>query len=147
MRHVFPEAEAEQGVAPLIVMPVVPRVDRRRYVTKRDLVKYGHTDGCQACTQLASGMHNAKVPHDDRCRDRIGELMAGDDDLRQVERMMSRTTVESKMKFRVQKLEKRWTLVNHRSSHGQLMKISHDRNHSSVFFLCYIFYLLFSLFF
>ena len=48
-------------------------------------MKYGHTDECQACTQLASGMHNAKVPHDDRCRDRIGELMASDDDQRQVE--------------------------------------------------------------
>ena len=39
-------------------------------------------------------MHNAKVPHDDRCRDRIGEPMAGDDDQRQVERMMSRTTAD-----------------------------------------------------
>ena len=68
-------------------MPAVPKVDLRRYVTKRDLVKYGYTDECQACTQLASGMHNAKVPHDDRCRDRIGELMAGDDDQRQVERV------------------------------------------------------------
>ena len=48
----------------------------------------------QACTQLASGMHNAKVPHGDKCRDRIGELMASDDDQRQVERMMSRTTVD-----------------------------------------------------
>ena len=69
--------EADQGVAPPIVMPAVPKKVRRRYVTKRDLVKYGYTDECQACTQLASGMHNAKVPHDDRCRDRIGELMAG----------------------------------------------------------------------
>ena len=86
-RPVVPEAEADQGVAPVVVMPAVPRVDRRRYVTKRDLVKYGYTDECQACTQLASGMHNAKVPHDDRCRDRIGELMAGDDDQRQVERV------------------------------------------------------------
>ena len=77
--------EADQGVAPVIVMPAVPKVDRRRYVTKRDLVRYGYTDECQACTQLASGLHNAKVPHDDRCRDRIGELMAGDDDQRQVE--------------------------------------------------------------
>ena len=50
-------------------------------------MKYGYTDECQACTQLASGMHNAKVPHDDRCRDRIGELMAEDDDQRQVERV------------------------------------------------------------
>ena len=46
---------------------------------KRDLVKYGCTDECH--------MHNAKVPHDDRCRDRIGELMAEDDDQRQVERV------------------------------------------------------------
>ena len=50
-------------------------------------MKYGYTSECQACTQLASGMHNAKVLHDDRCRDRIGELMAEDDDQRQVERM------------------------------------------------------------
>ena len=77
LRPAVPEAEADQGVALVIVMPAVPRVDRRRYVTKRDLVKYGYTDECQACTQFASGMHNAKVPHDDRCRDRIGELMAG----------------------------------------------------------------------
>ena len=66
----------------------------RRYVTKRDLVKYGYTDECQACTQLASGMHNAKVPHDNRCRDRIGELMAEDDDQRQVEREFGAAEVE-----------------------------------------------------
>ena len=94
VRLVVLEAEAERGVAPVIVMPAVPRADRRRYVTKRDLVMYGYTDECQACTQLASGMHNAKVPHDDRCRDRIGELMASDDDQRQVDRVASRTAVE-----------------------------------------------------
>ena len=59
-------------------------------------MKCGYTDKCQACTQLASNMHNAKVPHDDRCRDRIGELMAGDDDQRQVERVTPRTAVEVK---------------------------------------------------
>ena len=85
-RLVVPEAEADQGVAPVIVMPAAPKTDRRRYVTKRDLVKYGYTDECQACTQLASGMHNAKLPHDDRCRDRYGELLTEDDDQRQVER-------------------------------------------------------------
>ena len=94
VRPVVPEAEAEQGVAPVIVMPAFPRVDRRRYVTKRDLVKKGYTDKCQACTQLASVMHNAKLPRDERCRDRIGELMASDDDQRQVERVTSRTAVE-----------------------------------------------------
>ena len=86
-KPVVVKAEADQGVALVVVMPAVPRGDRGRYGTKRDLVKYGYTDECQACTQLASGMHNAKVPHDDRCRDRIGELMAGDDDQRQVERV------------------------------------------------------------
>ena len=30
VKPVVPEAEAEQGVAPVIVMPAVPRVDRRR---------------------------------------------------------------------------------------------------------------------
>ena len=94
MRPVVPEAEAEQGVALVIVMPAVPKVDRRRYVTKRDFVKYGYSDECQACTQLASGMHIAKVPHDDRCRHHIDKLMAGDDDQRQVERVTSRAAVE-----------------------------------------------------
>ena len=61
VRLVVPAAEAEQGVATVIVMLAVPKTDRRRYVTKKDLVKYGYTDECQACTQLASGMHNAKV--------------------------------------------------------------------------------------
>ena len=93
-RLVVPQAEADHGVAPVIVMPTVPKTDRRRYVTNRDLVKYGYTDECQACTQLASGMHNAKAPHDDRCRDRIGELMASDDEQRQVERVKSRAVPE-----------------------------------------------------
>ena len=37
VRPVVPEAEAEQSVDPVIVMPAVPKIDRRRYVTKRDL--------------------------------------------------------------------------------------------------------------
>ena len=39
-------------------------------------------------------MHNVKVPHDDRCQDRIGEPMVEDDDQRQVERVLSRTVPE-----------------------------------------------------
>ena len=54
-------AEADHGVSLVIVMSAVARVDQRRYVTKRHLVKYGHTDDCQGCTQLAAGMHHAKV--------------------------------------------------------------------------------------
>ena len=43
---------------------------------------------------VASGMHNAKVPDNDRCRGRIGHLMAKDGDQRQVERVSSRTISE-----------------------------------------------------
>ena len=50
-------------------MLAIPRNDRRRYVTKRDLVKCGYTDECRACTELSTDMHNAQVLHDDRCRD------------------------------------------------------------------------------
>ena len=96
-RLVVLEAEANQGVALVIVMLAAPRSDRRRYVTKRDLVKYGYTDECHACTQLASGIHNAKVPHDDRCRDRIGELVAQDD---------YQSLVLQRLKSRVRKPEK-----------------------------------------
>ena len=39
-------------------------------------------------------MHVARVPHDDRCRGRIVELMAEDDDPRQIERVSSRTVPE-----------------------------------------------------
>ena len=90
VRAVVPEAEADQGVAPVIVMLAVRKTDWKRYVTKRDVVKCGYTNECQACTQFASGMHNAKVHHDDRCRDRIGELMAEGDD----QRVSSRTVSE-----------------------------------------------------
>ena len=37
VRPVVPDAEADQGVAPVIVMLAVPKVDRRRYVTKEIL--------------------------------------------------------------------------------------------------------------
>ena len=60
-RPVVLVAKADQDVGLVIVVHAVPKIDWGRYVTKRDLVKYGYTDECQACTQLASGMHNAKV--------------------------------------------------------------------------------------
>ena len=86
------EAEADQGVAPVVVMLAVPKTDRKRYVTKRGLVKYGYTDECQACTQLASGRDDAQ---------------------RQVERV-SGLFVHS-LKSRGQEPENIWTLVNRRS--------------------------------
>ena len=56
-------------------------------------MKCGYTDECQACKQLAAGMHNAKVLHDDRCRDRFGKIVAEDDDHRQGERVSSSRAV------------------------------------------------------
>ena len=72
-------------------------------------MKYGFSDECQAWRQLGAGTHNARVPHDDRCRDRIGELMAEDDHQRQGERVWSRAVPE------VEKPERRWAFVNRRS--------------------------------
>ena len=114
----------------MIVMPVVPRVDRRRYVTKRDLVKYGYTDECQACTLLrqAGTMRRFLTMTDaETALASSWQVMTIRDKLSERCREQQLTL---KMKFRVRKPEKRWTLVNHRSSHGQLVKISHDRKHS-----------------
>ena len=87
-------------------------IDQGRYVTKRDLVKYGYTDECQACTQFASGIHNAKVFMT------TGAEIALASSWR---RTMTRDTLSEclgllvqKLKSRVQKPEKRWTLVNRR---------------------------------
>ena len=55
LRLVVLVAEADQGVATLIVIPL----GRRRYATKRDVVKY-------------------QGSHDDRCPDRSGEVTAED---------------------------------------------------------------------
>ena len=96
-RFVVTASAADQGVALVIVMPVVPRGDQRRYVTKRDLRKFGYTDERQACTQLAAGMHNVKVPHHGRCRDRIGELVAEHEDQRQYDRVSSRAVPEAEV--------------------------------------------------
>ena len=69
----------------------------RRYVTKRDLVKYGHDDECQACTHLAANMHNAEVPDDDRCLGRIGELTAEDGGQRHREQLSSGAVPEAEV--------------------------------------------------
>ena len=69
-------------------------------------------------------MHNAKVPHDDRCRDRIGELMAEDDDQRQVERV-SGTVHPEVVKSRVRGArEDRWfEWVDHRVQEPELDQV------------------------
>ena len=122
MSPVVPEAEAEEGVALVFVMPAVPRVDRRRYVTKRYLVKYGYTDECQACVQLASGMQNATDAETAALASSL-QVMTIRDKL-----SMSRTTSEVENEIPCPETGEE---VDHRSSHGQFTrKISHDRKHS-----------------
>ena len=56
MRPAVPEAKGEQGVVPVIVMPAVPKVDRRRYVTK--------TRSCEVWVhRRVSSMHAVGVRH------------------------------------------------------------------------------------
>ena len=102
----------QNRVLPLSVMPVVPRVDQKIRHEQRSLEVSVH----KRMSNMHVGVRHAQCEsfHDDRCRDTIGELMAG-------ERMTSRTTVEVEI-ISVQKPEKRWMLVNHRSSHGQNKK-------------------------
>ena len=76
----------------MIVMPADPRVDRKRYVTKRDLAKYGYARG--------SSMHAIGSRHAQRegsSRRQIGELMTQDEDQRQGERVSSRAVPEAEV--------------------------------------------------
>ena len=44
-------------------------------MTKKDVEDYGHTEGCVACTMVL--LHGrTEIPHDDRCRLRMAELLA-----------------------------------------------------------------------
>ena len=52
-------------------------------------------------------MRIAKVPRDDRCRDRTGEIMSEDETRNKVNE--SHHEHSQKLKFRVQKLEGMWT--------------------------------------
>ena len=53
---------------------------RRRYILKQDVARYGPTPGCEACTTLAAGAQRVTKPHSDECRARMEELMQRDED-------------------------------------------------------------------
>ena len=58
-------------------MPAEPQeIIRRIYVTKRDLVKYGRTDGCPGCR--ASLREGENKPHNKECREIIEKEMNND---------------------------------------------------------------------
>ena len=63
---------------PTSVLPTVVRPDegpRKLYILKSDIERWGPTDGCVACTQLALNGKNTHS-HSDDCRSRIREVMA-----------------------------------------------------------------------
>ena len=53
---------------------------RRRYILKQDVARYGATLECEACTTLAAGAQRVTKPHSDECRARMEELMQRDED-------------------------------------------------------------------
>ena len=80
-----------------ISRPEVPvKRQRRRYVLKSDIHRFGGTEGCQACPALTlHGTGKAGLPHTDACRDRIGILLEEEvDGAIRMEEYRSRTTAE-----------------------------------------------------
>ena len=70
---------------PAVMMPlpeaiVRTRQQRRRYILKQDVARYGPTPECEACTTLAAGAQRVTKPHSDECRARMEELMQRDED-------------------------------------------------------------------
>ena len=53
---------------------------RRRYILKQDVARYGPTPECEVCPALAAGAQRVTKPHSDECRARIDELMQRDED-------------------------------------------------------------------
>ena len=53
---------------------------RRRYILKEDVARYGPTPGCEACVALDGGAQRVTKPHSDECRARMDELMQRDED-------------------------------------------------------------------
>ena len=53
---------------------VLPSQERRMYVTRADIQRFGETPGCPGCTCIAMG-GCVEVAHNDQCRMRIGQLL------------------------------------------------------------------------
>ena len=78
----------EPEVSPLpvhaIVLPApeaivrTPR-QRRRYILRQDVARYGPTQGCEACAALEGGAKRVTKPHSDECRTRMEEFMQRDE--------------------------------------------------------------------
>ena len=73
-KEVMAKSETSQE-AIVKILPAVP-AQRKRYVLKSDVERFGGTDQCRACVILACGGKTmAGVAHNDECRERITELL------------------------------------------------------------------------
>ena len=68
------ESAAVRDDPPLQRVVTADRVERKLYVVKKDIEKFGATDGCPGCACIAIG-GKAMVQHNDECRTRIEELL------------------------------------------------------------------------
>ena len=79
------EPEVRPPPMPAVMMPIPEAIvrtpqQRRRYILKQDVARYGPTPECEACTTLAGGAQRVTKPHSDECRARMEELMQRDED-------------------------------------------------------------------
>ena len=79
------ESEVRPPPMPAVVMPLPESIvrtpqQRRRYILKQDVARYGPTPECEACTTLVAGAQRVTKPHLDECRARMDELMQRDED-------------------------------------------------------------------
>ena len=79
------EPEVRPPPAPAVVMPEPEAIvgtsqQRRRYILKQGVARYGRTPGCEACVALAGGVQRVTKQHSDECRARMYELMHRDED-------------------------------------------------------------------
>ena len=75
---------------------VVPPAERRLYIRKTDVEKYGATDGCPGCTCVLLDQPTV-LPHTEACRTRLLELMSKDE--------QGRTRLEAHSRSRKRKSE------------------------------------------
>lgn len=68
-------ADAESLPLPKRALSLLPLQERRMYVARSDVQKFGETPGCEACLMIALA-GKTTVPHNDECRMRIAELLA-----------------------------------------------------------------------
>ena len=79
------EPELSPPPVPAVMMPIPEAIvrtpqQRRRYILKQDVARYGPTPEFEACTTLAAGAQRVTKPHSDECRARMEELMQRDED-------------------------------------------------------------------